>query len=58
MISCVIIDDEKPARDSLELMIFHFFADQVKVLDMKVILKIQFSATQVHSAIPEGFPRF
>jgi hypothetical protein len=28
MISCVIIDDEKPARDALELMLLRYFADK------------------------------
>lgn len=32
MINCVIIDDEKPARDSLELMLGHYFPDKVRII--------------------------
>ena len=32
MISCVIIDDEKPARDSLELMLEYYFSGKVRIL--------------------------
>lgn len=32
MITCVIIDDEKHARDALELMLFHYFAEKVEVV--------------------------
>lgn len=39
MISCVIIDDEKPARDALELMILHYFAEKVKVIGKAGSLK-------------------
>ena len=39
MISCVIIDDEKPARDALELMLIHYFPDKVKVLAKAESLK-------------------
>lgn len=39
MIKCVIIDDEKPARDSLELMLNHYFADKVKILGKAESLK-------------------
>ena len=39
MISCVIIDDEKPARDSLELMLCHYFSDKIKVLEKAGSLK-------------------
>lgn len=39
MISCVIIDDEKPARDALELMLSHYFSEKVKVLGKSESLK-------------------
>ena len=39
MINCIIIDDEKPARDSLELMLNHYFADKVKILGKAESLK-------------------
>lgn len=32
MITCVIIDDEKPARDALELMLARYFPEKIKVL--------------------------
>lgn len=39
MISCVIIDDEKPARDTLDLMLKRYFADKAKVVGMAGTLK-------------------
>ena len=39
MITCVIIDDEKLARDSLELMFSHYFPEKVKMLAKAASLK-------------------
>ncbi len=39
MISCVIIDDEKPARDSLELMLSRYFPEKIKVVGKAESLK-------------------
>jgi two-component system, LytTR family, response regulator len=39
MITCVIIDDEKPARDSLELMLHRYFPEKVKVVGAAGSLK-------------------
>jgi two-component system LytT family response regulator len=39
MISCIIIDDEKPARDALELMLNHYFGDKINVLGKAESLK-------------------
>ncbi len=39
MINCVIIDDEKPARDSLELMLGHYFHDKVRIIGKAESLK-------------------
>lgn len=39
MISCVIIDDEKPARDALELMLSHYLPDKIKVVSKAESLK-------------------
>ena len=39
MISCVIIDDEKPARDALELMLIRYFPEKVKVIGKAESLK-------------------
>lgn len=39
MLSCIIIDDEKPARDALELMLNYYFADKVKVIGKADSLK-------------------
>ncbi|MDP3642010.1 MAG: LytTR family DNA-binding domain-containing protein [Bacteroidota bacterium] len=39
MISYVIIDDEKPARDALELMLAHYFGEKIKVLGKAESLK-------------------
>jgi two-component system, LytTR family, response regulator len=39
MITCIIIDDEKLARDSLELMIIQFFPDKISVLDKSESLR-------------------
>lgn len=39
MISCIIIDDEKPARDTLNLMLKRFFPEKVEVVAMAASLK-------------------
>ena len=39
MIRCVIIDDEKPARDSLELMLSRYFPEKIKVVGKSESLK-------------------
>ncbi len=39
MISCIIIDDEKPARDALELMLIRYFHEKVKVIGKAESLK-------------------
>jgi two-component system LytT family response regulator len=39
MITCVIIDDEKPARDTLELMLQRYFPEKVKVAGVAASLK-------------------
>ncbi len=39
MISCVIIDDEKPARDALELMLARYFPEKIKVVGKAESLK-------------------
>lgn len=39
MINCVIIDDEKPARDSLELMLSLYFPDKVRIIGKAESLK-------------------
>lgn len=39
MINCVIIDDEKPARDALELMLSRYFPEKIKVLEKAESLK-------------------
>jgi len=49
MISCIIIDDEKPARDSLELMLSRYFPDKVKVVCKAESLKEGVLAIYKHS---------
>lgn len=39
MISCVIIDDEKPAREALDLMLSRYFPEKIKVLAKAESLK-------------------
>lgn len=39
MINCIIIDDEKPARESLNLLMNYYFSDKVKVLGKAESLK-------------------
>ena len=39
MITCVIIDDEQPARDSLELMLTRYFPEKIKVVGKAESLK-------------------
>ncbi len=39
MIRCLIIDDEKPARDALELMLARYFPEKIKVLAKAESLK-------------------
>lgn len=39
MITCIIIDDEKPARDALELMLQRYLPDKVKVLHKAASVK-------------------
>jgi two-component system, LytTR family, response regulator len=39
MINCIIIDDEKPARDALELLIIHYFQEKITVLGKAGSLK-------------------
>ena len=39
MIRCVIIDDEKPARDTLELMLKRYFVSKVEVVALAASLK-------------------
>lgn len=39
MISCVIIDDEKPARDTLDLMLKRYFHDKINVVGSASSLK-------------------
>lgn len=39
MIRCVIIDDEKPARDTLNLMLKRYFSDKVEVVGLAASLK-------------------
>ncbi len=39
MINCIIVDDEKPARDALELMLSRYFPEKVKVLGKAESLK-------------------
>mgnify|MGYP006294292875 CR=1 FL=1 len=39
MISCVIIDDEKPARETLKLMIERYLSDKIEVVETAGSLK-------------------
>jgi two-component system, LytTR family, response regulator len=39
MISCVIIDDEKPARDALEMILSNYFPDKLTVVGMASSVK-------------------
>ncbi len=39
MITCIIIDDEKPARDTLELMLLRYFPEKIKILAKAESLK-------------------
>jgi len=49
MINCVIIDDEKPARDALELMLIRYFPERVKVVAKAESLKEGVFAIYKHS---------
>ena len=49
MINCVIIDDEKPARDALELMLIRYFPEKVKVVAKAESLKEGVFAIYKHS---------
>ena len=49
MINCIIIDDEKPARDSLDLLLSYYFADKVKVLGKAESLKEGFRLIYKHN---------